>query len=167
MTSVDSPFMLNMLCAGTKITTLYCGSCSFSEPGPMGPARSPLKRVNWAVSWSFWEGRGVTLVSRSINTMMFADGACGGRSRSEEEVMQGHRRRRATQKSPATSISPKGGGGTASISLSRTRRRRARHKRHRIYGTRHLAGMTHKLSTSAAGMNYVPRPASGCPRPHH
>ncbi len=33
--------------------------------------------------------------------MMFADGACG-----------------ATQKSPATSISPKGGGGTASISLS-------------------------------------------------
>ncbi len=32
--------------------------------------------------------------------------------------MQGHRRRRATQKSPATPISPKGGGGTASISLS-------------------------------------------------
>ncbi len=32
--------------------------------------------------------------------------------------MQGHRRRRATQRSPATSISPKGGGGTASISLS-------------------------------------------------
>ncbi len=76
--------------------------------------------------------------------MMFADGACG-----------------ATQKSPATSISPKGGGGTASISLSRTRRRRARHKRHRIYGTRHLAGMTHKLSTAAAGLNKVPRPASG------
>ena len=57
-------------------------------------------------------------MSRSINTMMFADGACEGRSRSEEEVMQGHRRRRATQRSPATSISPKGGGGTASISLS-------------------------------------------------
>ncbi len=32
--------------------------------------------------------------------------------------MQGHRRRRATQRSSATSISPKGGGGTASISLS-------------------------------------------------
>ena len=32
--------------------------------------------------------------------------------------MQGHRQRRATQRSPATSISPKGGGGTASISLS-------------------------------------------------
>ncbi len=32
--------------------------------------------------------------------------------------MQGHRRRRETQKSSATSISPKGGGGTASISLS-------------------------------------------------
>jgi len=32
--------------------------------------------------------------------------------------MQGHRRRRATQRSSATSISPKGGGGTASIFLS-------------------------------------------------
>ncbi len=32
--------------------------------------------------------------------------------------MQGHRRRRATQRSPATPISPKGGGGTASVSLS-------------------------------------------------
>ncbi len=32
--------------------------------------------------------------------------------------MQGHRRRRATQRSPAIPISPKGGGGTASISLS-------------------------------------------------
>ncbi len=32
--------------------------------------------------------------------------------------MQGHRRRRATQRSSATPISPKGGGGTASISLS-------------------------------------------------
>ncbi len=32
--------------------------------------------------------------------------------------MQGHRRRRATQRSPATPISPEGGGGTASISLS-------------------------------------------------
>ncbi len=32
--------------------------------------------------------------------------------------MQGHRRRRATQRSPATPISPKGGGGTRSISLS-------------------------------------------------
>jgi len=33
-------------------------------------------------------------------------------------VMQGHRRRRETQRLPATPISPKGGGGTASISLS-------------------------------------------------
>ena len=32
--------------------------------------------------------------------------------------MQGHRRRRATQRPPATPVSPKGGGGTASISLS-------------------------------------------------
>ena len=32
--------------------------------------------------------------------------------------MQGHRRRRATQRSPATSISPKGGSGTAATSLS-------------------------------------------------
>ena len=32
--------------------------------------------------------------------------------------MQGHRRRRATRRSPATPISPKGGGGTASIYLS-------------------------------------------------
>ena len=32
--------------------------------------------------------------------------------------MQGYRRRRATQRSPATPISPKGGGGTASIFLS-------------------------------------------------
>jgi len=50
--------------------------------------------------------------------MTFANGSCEGRSRSEEEVMQGHRRRRATQRSPTTPISPKGGGGTASISLS-------------------------------------------------
>ncbi len=50
--------------------------------------------------------------------MTFADGACEVRSRSEEKAMQGHRRRRATQRSPATPISPKGGGGTASISLS-------------------------------------------------
>ncbi len=32
--------------------------------------------------------------------------------------MLGHRRRRATQRSPATPISPKGGGGAASIFLS-------------------------------------------------
>ena len=58
------------------------------------------------------------LVSRPRNTMTFADGSCEVRSRSEEEAMQGHRRRRATQRSPATPINPKGGGGTASISLS-------------------------------------------------
>ena len=50
--------------------------------------------------------------------MTFADGSCEARSRSEEKAMQGHRRRRATQRSSATPISPKGGGGTASISLS-------------------------------------------------
>ncbi len=33
-------------------------------------------------------------------------------------MIQGHRRRRATQRSPATPVSPKGGGGTALISLS-------------------------------------------------
>ena len=32
--------------------------------------------------------------------------------------MQGHRRRRGTQRSPATPISLKGGGGSALISLS-------------------------------------------------
>jgi len=53
-----------------------------------------------------------------MNSMMFADGSCEGRSRSEEEMMQGHRRRRATQSSLATPLSPKGGSGTASISLS-------------------------------------------------
>ncbi len=57
-------------------------------------------------------------MSRSINRMTFADGACEGRSRSEGEAMQGHEQRRETQRSPATSISPKGGGGTASIPLS-------------------------------------------------
>jgi len=66
--------------------------------------------------------------------------------------MQGHRRRRGTQRSPATPISPKGGDGTALISLllllydthwhrvvvaSRTQRRRARHKGYRIYEPRH------------------------------
>ena len=50
--------------------------------------------------------------------MTFADGACEAKSRSKEKVMQGYRRRRVTQRSPATPISPKGGGGTASISLS-------------------------------------------------
>jgi len=69
--------------------------------------------------------------------MTFADGAWEGRSRSEEKVMQGHRRQQATQRSPATPISPKGGGGTASIYLSRTLRRRAHHKCHGIPGTKH------------------------------
>ena len=60
----------------------------------------------------------VRSVSRFIDMVTFADGACEARSRSKEKAMQGHRRRRATQRSPATPISPKGGGGTASISLS-------------------------------------------------
>ncbi len=45
------------------------------------------------------------LVSRSITTMTFTDGDCETRSRSEEKVMPGHRRRRETQRSSATSIS--------------------------------------------------------------
>ncbi len=44
------------------------------------------------------------LVSRSINAMTFTDGACEARSRREEKVMQGHRRRRETQRSSAISI---------------------------------------------------------------
>ena len=82
----------------------------------------------------------VRSVPRFIDMVTFADGFCETRSRSEEEAMQGHRRRRGTQRSPAIPISPKGGGGTALISLSlllrdthwhrvvvasRTRRRRA------------------------------------------
>ncbi len=37
-------------------------------------------------------------VSRPRNIITFADGSCEGRSRSEEEVTQGHRRRRVTRK---------------------------------------------------------------------
>ncbi len=44
------------------------------------------------------------LVSRSITTMTFSDGACEARSRNEEKAMQGHRRRRETQRSSAISI---------------------------------------------------------------
>ncbi len=44
------------------------------------------------------------LVSRSINTVTFADGACEARSRNEEKALQGYRRRRETQRSSATSI---------------------------------------------------------------
>ncbi len=44
------------------------------------------------------------LVSRSINTVTFADGACEARSRNEEKALQGHRRRRETQRSSASSI---------------------------------------------------------------
>ena len=39
---------------------------------------------------------------RFIKTMTFAEGACEVRSRSKEEAMQGHRRRRGTQRSPTT-----------------------------------------------------------------
>ena len=95
--------------------------------GTISVAPAPLPPFGRATSgsplpWNFSgtaDGKQVRgfLVSRPMNTMTFADGACEGRSRNEEEVMQGHRRRRATQRSPATPISPKGGGGTASISL--------------------------------------------------
>ena len=60
----------------------------------------------------------VRSVSRFLDMVTFADGACETRSRSKEKAMQGHRRRRATQRSSATPISPEGGGGTASIPLS-------------------------------------------------
>ncbi|MCK5351839.1 hypothetical protein KAJ77_04640, partial [bacterium] len=40
-------------------------------------------------------------VSRFIDMMTFADGACVTRSRSKEKAIQEHRRRRATQRSPA------------------------------------------------------------------
>ena len=51
------------------------------------------------------------------NKWTIAGGACEARSRSEEEAMPGHRRRRATQRWPATPTRPKGCGGTAGISL--------------------------------------------------
>ncbi len=46
-----------------------------------------------------------------------ADGACVDRSRSEEEVMQGHRRRQATKRCTATPVRPKGYGGTGSSAV--------------------------------------------------
>ena len=74
------------------------------------PSISRKLPIRLAPIWN-WRGKHYTRlkVSRSINTMTFADGACEGRSRSEEEAMQGHRRRRETQRAPAISISPKGG----------------------------------------------------------
>ena len=124
-----------------------------SEGEPLGESRdnlqSVLDRCQAQDSIKFQGLIHDLLVSRPMNTMTFADGSCEESSRSEKEEMQGHRRRRATQRSPATPISPKGGGGTASISLSlllhdthwhrvviasRTRRRRARHKRHGFMG---------------------------------
>ena len=54
--------------------------CAADPPGPDHPAEVP----------------------RFINMMTFAEGACEARSRSEEEAMQGHRRRQGTQRSPAT-----------------------------------------------------------------
>ena len=50
------------------------------------------------------------LVLPSINTVIFAEGACEARSRSEKEAMSGHRRRRATKRSTTTSLRPKGCG---------------------------------------------------------
>ncbi len=46
-----------------------------------------------------------------------ADGACVGRARSEEEAMQGHRRRQATKRCTATPVRPKGYGGTGSSTV--------------------------------------------------
>ncbi len=46
-----------------------------------------------------------------------ADGACVGRARSEEEAMQGHRRRLALKRCTASPIRPKGYGGTRSSTV--------------------------------------------------
>ena len=47
-------------------------------------------------------------MSRPRNTMTSADGACQGRSRSEEEAMQGHRRRRETPEIVRNLYQPEG-----------------------------------------------------------
>ncbi len=44
-----------------------------------------------------------------------ADGTCVGRLRSEEEAMQGYRRRQATQRCTTTPIPPKGNANTLMI----------------------------------------------------
>ena len=104
------------------------------------------------------------LVSHSINTITFADGSCEVRSRSEEEAMSGHQRRRATPKIIHNPHQPEGWWrrrflccssspmhrDISSSSRPRTRRRRARHKRHRIDGTRHLVHVAHTRSTAAS-----------------
>ncbi len=92
------------------------------------------------------------LVLPFLNTVTFAEGAFGARSRREEEAMQGHRRRRETKTSPATLIRPKGWGGTGPSSCCfsspmalhrlvvapRSGLRRAPNKRHRIYESEYL-----------------------------
>ena len=112
-------------------------------------------------------------MSRPRNTITFADGACEGRSRSEEEVMQGHRRRRATQRSPATPINPKGDGGTAWYSWDETLARTI-HKFSTAVAK--SSGVLHRLrcatrkrvppASSTYCREYVcgGRPANGCPR---
>jgi len=50
--------------------------------------------------------------------MTFADGACEGRSRNEEEAMSGTSTTTRDREIARNPFSPKGAGGTASISLS-------------------------------------------------
>ena len=84
-------------------------------------------------------------VPHSIKTITFADGSCEVRSRSEEEAMSGHQRRRATPKITHNPHQPEGwrrdGADFFVAPLPRctgtSRRRRARPKRHRIDETRH------------------------------
>jgi len=66
-----------------------------------GPEGSSIKKVSVCAADSPGPDQ-FAQVPRFINTMTFADGACEARSRSEEEAMQGHRRRQGTQRSPAS-----------------------------------------------------------------
>ena len=84
-------------------------------------------------------------VPHSIKTITFADGSCEVRSRSEEEAMSGHQRRRATPKithNPHQSEGWRRDGADFFVAplprcTGTSRRRRARPKRHRIDETRH------------------------------
>ena len=176
----------NRISAGVNCCLISSRSCqpiffsSVPELKDFTPcSASILTKTRWA---NVWESHNLVrlsiIVSRPRNTLTVADGACEVRSRSEEKAMQGHRRRRATQRSPATPISPKGGGGTASISLSlllhdahrhrvvvasRTRRRRDRHKGHGIPGTRHWPGLFIPVCCSAGIIRPDCATRSGCP----
>lgn len=67
------------------------------------------RQVSAPGSWKR-DPRPYLLVLPFINTVIFAEGACEARSRSEKEAMSGHPRRRATKRSTTTSLRPKGCG---------------------------------------------------------